>query len=137
MRCPDCNKFVSYDTEVEPEEISALEVDSAGRVTGEFRRVLTCQDCSTELKELTFSVDETVDVPEGCEHEFDEVAIDAEASSRMETKDRHGKPIKSARYMKMMYGISFTGKIECSKCNCSVDVEFEVEEQASAFEELV
>lgn len=136
MRCPDCNKFVSYDTDVEPEEIDALELNSAGELTGEFRRVLTCQDCSQELKELTFSISESVEVPEGCEHEF-EVSVHAEATTNIQATDMRGNPIKNPRYMKTLYGIEFNGKATCSNCNCSVDINLTVEEAASNFEELV
>lgn len=136
MRCPDCNKFVSYDTDVEPEEIVALELDSAGELTGEFRRVLNCQGCSTELKEFTFSISESIEVPEGCDHEF-ELSVGAESTTNILSTDRRGKPIKNPRYMKTLYGIEFSGKATCSNCNCSVDIDLAVEEAASNFEELV
>jgi hypothetical protein len=62
MRCPDCNKFVSYDDTTEPEH--NLEINDNGdgsmQVTGDVKIVLTCAECGTELKEYTFEVDETV-----------------------------------------------------------------------------
>jgi hypothetical protein len=54
MRCPDCNKFVSFE-QGEPE--AELEASGAS-LTGTIRIVLTCQECSTELKESTFDVEQ-------------------------------------------------------------------------------
>ena len=51
----------------------------------------------------------------------------------METKDRHGKPIKSSRYMKSFYGFILESEIKCRKCGEVFDVTVEGEEQASAF----
>lgn len=56
MRCPDCNKFVSYD-EQEPEVNLDL---NDGEVNGDVRVVLPCAECGTELKECTFDVSEDV-----------------------------------------------------------------------------
>jgi hypothetical protein len=53
MRCPDCNKFVSFD-EQEP-EINSIEVDDSGNVSAEVRIVNACGDCGAELKEANFS----------------------------------------------------------------------------------
>jgi hypothetical protein len=56
MRCEQCQKFVSYDDSTDP-EVNNLEVDDAGRISGEVRIVLTCDECSTELKEASFEID--------------------------------------------------------------------------------
>lgn len=66
MRCPDCNKFVSYDESAEPEAMLEVETDGTDEATvsGTVRVVLTCAECGTELKETSFDVDETVEVPE-------------------------------------------------------------------------
>jgi hypothetical protein len=56
MRCPDCNKFVSFDVDGDPEvELEADE--STGEVTGTVRIVNACQECGAELTEATFDVD--------------------------------------------------------------------------------
>jgi hypothetical protein len=54
MRCPDCNKFVSYDDSAEPE--LDLDVEDL-TVTGTVRIMLPCAECGTELKETTFDVE--------------------------------------------------------------------------------
>lgn len=56
MRCPDCNKFASFDTETDPE--INVEVAEDGQITGDVRIVNTCAECSTELKEATLDVDD-------------------------------------------------------------------------------
>lgn len=53
MRCPDCNKFVSFDTEQDPEESNAS-IDAQGHVAINVRIVNSCADCGTELKEAEF-----------------------------------------------------------------------------------
>lgn len=45
MRCPDCNKFVSFDTDVEPDV--SLDVADDGGVSGSCRIVNACADCGT------------------------------------------------------------------------------------------
>src|SRR5688500_1352238 len=57
-RCNNCAKMVSYNTEEDPEANQEPEVHE-NKVTAEYRRVLTCADCSTELKEalLEFEMD--------------------------------------------------------------------------------
>ena len=44
MRCPQCSKFVPYDTEVEPEEQDAPAAEG-GTFTASYRRVLNCEWC--------------------------------------------------------------------------------------------
>ncbi len=58
MRCPSCEKFVSYDDG----KVDEVEVDldeETGTVTITGRVVLPCAECGDELKEL--NVDETVE----------------------------------------------------------------------------
>lgn len=140
MRCPDCNKFASFDTEVDPEFVS--ESAEGTEVTVEVRRVLSCADCGTELKEYTFELSEDfsgqVEVEEGeeeCDHEW---SIDVSVSPTVNVvdKDKNGRQIKNARYMKTMYGVEVTCDLECDKCKNEVRVEFNDEAQASSFEEL-
>ncbi len=52
MRCPDCNKFVAYDTEIEPEEEDNPSCTGI-EFSASYRRVLACAECGTELKEGT------------------------------------------------------------------------------------
>ena len=69
MRCPDCNKFVSYDDSAEP-EVNDLEVSPEGGISGSVRVFLPCGECGTELKEYTFDIDTEVELPKGhvCKH---------------------------------------------------------------------
>lgn len=75
MRCPDCNKFVSLEMQ-DPEVNVQLEIappDKDGtwvgadifHLSGEIRIVRACAECGTELKEYTFSLDETAEWGEG------------------------------------------------------------------------
>lgn len=72
MRCPNCNKFVSYDGSEEPEESGEFEVAHTGdrsvTVTGSADRLLNCADCGTELKRgnLEFDIDVVIEHEEGC-----------------------------------------------------------------------
>ncbi len=67
-RCPDCNKFVSLETQ-DPE--IELEIDDDGAdsttatISGSVRVVRQCADCGTEMTEANFDIDERVEnVPE-------------------------------------------------------------------------
>jgi hypothetical protein len=55
MRCPDCNKFVSYD-ESNPEVEGDPEVTEDGDVTVSVRVVLPCAECGQELKDCTLEL---------------------------------------------------------------------------------
>src|SRR4051812_457683 len=55
MRCPDCQKFVSFDTDTEPE--IDVDVDDDGTVSGTVRIVNTCSECSQELTEANLDVE--------------------------------------------------------------------------------
>ena len=156
MRCPDCNKFVSYD---DPEcEVDSVEIDE-NTVRASVTVNLNCADCSGTLKSATiesetefehtckpvgerdadwkpdpdFSAD---DMEAGDQFELEDDG-EPEGDSRMETKDRNGKPIKSARYMKTFYGFTLSSSVKCRCCGEVFSVETKGEEMASAFEEQV
>jgi len=143
MRCNDCNKFVSFDTETEPEV--TVDVDSEGVVTGDCRIVNTCAECGSELTEATMTVD--VDLSsdiaehraendeEPGEHDTLEVDADGERTERTEDKDRNGKPIESSRYMKRFYGASVTVTVEC-KCGEKFEGTWSADVQASSMDSL-
>lgn len=154
MRCPDCNKFAAYDTEQEP-EVNSEEFDGE-RFTAEVTRTLTCESCSTELKSYTFEieVDAKIEEPEEDEkkpdammeddeledveehvHEW-EVTAEAQPLMRTITKDRHGRPIKRARYMKTEYGVEVEFSAEC-ECGAKAAASAEDYVQASSMDELV
>jgi RNase P subunit RPR2 len=145
MRCPDCNKFVPFGTDTEP-EVDA-EVDDDGEITGTVRIVLTCEECGQELKEASFDINADCcaeveqhrkDNPK-CEETKTLSVEDGgfELTTRTETTDRHGKPIKNSRYMKSFYGASGDFTVTCDECGETFTVHFEDEIQASGMDEMV
>jgi hypothetical protein len=152
MRCDSCQKFVSYDTDVEPEVVSEPQVDG-NEVTFEIRRVLGCSECSQELKEATLEI--TVDLPDECEckpeeveegedeqppepqWEVEEGSLEVSNTERAQTHDRHGKPIKRSRYQRYYYGVEGGGSVKCAGCGMEHNYTFADEVQASGMEELV
>lgn len=158
MRCNSCEKFVSYDTEVDPEENEEPTIEGL-TFTASYRRVLTCADCGDELKGATidFSVDlDTFKMPVGDDgeeqdatdeeiencggvadavHEW-EMDVTATPTTETVTKDRHGKPIKSHRYMKTLYGVQVEGTAKCSKCGLVAVIDDTDSVQASGMDEL-
>jgi len=144
MRCPNCNKFVSYDEpEVEIDESAISEGDEENKftATASVRIVLKCADCGEELKEANEDVE--IEFEHECKEKdfyFGELELNeitGEGFSRVETKDRHGKPIKSTRYMKTYYGAELTLEVFCGLCGESLSGNEKVECQASAFDELM
>jgi phage FluMu protein Com len=150
MRCPDCNKFVSYD---EPQcEVGNVELDG-DTVRANVTVQLNCQDCGGTLKDA--EIEAETEFQHECKPKAElnkdwkpdaeykkgddqyEVESDgsAEGTNRTETKDRHGKPIKSSRYMKSFYGFTLESEIKCRKCGEVFSVTIEGEEQASSFNE--
>lgn len=137
MRCPDCNKFVAYDTDVEPEQ-NSIEINN-GELTASVRRVLTCADCGGELKDYDFDLECTVEKAgkdgDG-EHEWD-IDCEAESTTETQTKDRNGKPIRNSRYMRTLYGVSISGSAKCEHCDLAVEFSASENAAASNFNELV
>lgn len=150
MRCPDCNKFVSYD---EPQcEVGSVELGGE-TVRANVTVQLNCEDCGGTLKDAEIEAETEIEhecKPEAerdkewkpdadLEKDDDQYELesdgDAEGTNRMETKDRHGKPIKSSRYMKSFYGFTLESEIKCRKCGEVFSVTLKGEEQASAFNE--
>ena len=139
MRCPDCNKFASFDTESEP-EINA-DVDEDGIVTGTCRIVNTCAECGTDLTAADLDIyisveDDVIEHRKTCEKKSLEVEVTGERTDRMENKSRTGKIIKNPRYMKHMYGADLRAVVTC-ECGVSWEAEDSVEVQGSGMEEQV
>lgn len=152
MRCPDCGKFVPYG---EPECEGNDPELSGDSITVTVTVNLNCGECGGLLKSA--EIESSVDILHDCkpleerEAEWtpdpeygdgeEQYEIDAEGSpegmSRLQTTDRHGKPIKSHRYMKQFYGFEQVVSIKCRKCGETFEVTLEGDEQASAFEEQV
>lgn len=119
MRCPDCNKFASFDADTEPELESR--VDDEGVVNVTARIVNTCLECGTELTDATFDLE--IDLSSEIVPHLDKCAdgkkggltvdVSAERTERYEEKDRHGRPIKLARYRKHYYGVEVEAIVTC------------------------
>lgn len=139
MRCPDCNKFVSFNEE-DP-EVQSIDIDETGQVTIEVRIVNACADCGQELKDVTFTLeaDHADDVKDhiGKGHEL---LIDEDGNERTQRSGyfKKGKFIPAyGRYAKSFYGASVNYTIACSCEKLSVSGMAEDDVQGSAMDELV
>lgn len=138
MRCPDCERFVSFDTEVEPETDLEMFDDT---VQVSVRRVLACADCGTELKETQLELEMTLEsIIDDCtcqSREAWEATEDLSPTVETQTHDRHGKPIKRARYQRTYYGVEGTITVRCDECGAEETAQVGDRAQASWFEEMV
>jgi hypothetical protein len=80
------------------------------------------------------SKDEADPLP--CEFEW-EVDGDPENTDRSDSHDRHGKPIKSARYRRTYYGVSVNLTGTCKHCGATATTDGEDSVMASGMDELV
>lgn len=156
MRCPSCNKFVSYD---EPQcEVNSVELGD-DHIHVSVTVQLNCADCGDTLKDAEIESEAQVEhtckpeaerkpewqpdpdykPAEGSANDEEQFEIesdrDPEGTSRLQTKDRNGKDIKSRRYMKSFYGFTIEPELKCRKCGESFSVTLAGEEQASGFNE--
>jgi hypothetical protein len=154
MRCQDCAKFVSFDepeVELQTEEMTMSYEggdDFTFSAEAEARVVLKCADCSTELKETSFSLEGTVshecsktpaDIDQQVEAEGltpEDVEFESSSIDRMQDTDRHGKPIRNRRFMKHMYGADVTATCKCPFCKETIEINMRDEMQSSGFDEL-
>lgn len=125
MRCPDCNKFVSFD---EPcvEDVE-LEINDLGDITCNANVALNCAECGTELK--TGAVEMTAKIQHDCDSDERELSIE-ETMSEGDTRTEG-----SGRYMKTFYGARVEAKITCGCEHYEEDVELAGHIQASAMDE--
>lgn len=139
MRCPDCNKFVSFgEAECENESVDT----SGSNVEVQVTVNLPCGDCGTTLKSASIEASGEIEhTCPGSEREGPDFEVEDEGSpsgtDRYQTTDRHGKPIKNSRYMRHYYGFETEVEVKCNRCGETVTVQVSGEEQASAFEEQV
>jgi hypothetical protein len=122
------------------------------QIVGNVRVCLASECCGDEMKEYNFEVEHDLASEIAAfrkEHKLSdddeiegELSLEAEMTSRRETKDRNGKPIKSARYMKTFYGFSASGTMTLraekgkKQVETEIEVAFDDDVQASSFEEL-
>jgi DNA-directed RNA polymerase subunit RPC12/RpoP len=136
MRCPDCNKFVSFDTEEDPDVTT--NVDATGEIGVEVRIVNKCSECGTELKEASF--ESVIEMPDAAEHaeshgkKFTGFEVTNEDCSRSEDRRPKGRP---ARYTKQFYGYELEVTIQCGDCGEEFKGECSDMIQASGMDELV
>lgn len=113
-------------------DVECTECSGSGEVDsddGTSEEKVECKECGG-----AGSVDEDVEVDD----EFTmENEPDAEGFDRYQDKDRNGKAIKSARYMKHFYGATLSSTCKCGRCGEEFSFTTTLEEQASGFNELV
>lgn len=111
MRCPDCNRFVSMETEVD----DAVDVVwDSGAVSAEVRVTRNCADCGTELKSADFLLED--DLSEHFPECLDKEKGDKEGHDvEVETDGVDIIEVGGGRYAKSYYGaeVSFTAKCSC------------------------
>jgi len=153
MRCPDCSKFVPFDSDADPEVEIEFDAD-AYTVSGTVRITNNCEECGQELTEMTFDVD--IDVSDEVKKHWTTVGDwkdgdppleghtgvemandDASRSDRYETTDRRGKTIKNARYQKHLYGAEMALTFTCECGEQFHDEQWSDEVPGSAMDELV
>lgn len=159
-RCESCSKMVSLETR-EP-DTSDFDPsfdggeDGEGQVTGSIELYRDCAECSSEMKSTTLEIEAQVvwepigegenerpkdtdlrKADEECHHDDPEITVDEiEVIEELITKDRHGKPIKSSRYMKTEIGVRVQGSIECGECGRHGTWEGSATTPASGFDDL-
>jgi hypothetical protein len=161
MKCPDCPLITAHD-DADPETEDVEDSEGSQEITVTVRRIRVCSDCGTELKEAQLEITGTPTFtgptdkngkqkfkdydPDHCPHrkgdeagpcEFEWEAPDAENTDRVQTKDRHGKPIKRSRYMTTYYGVSVTVEGTCQRCGATASFSGEDDIPASGMDELV
>ena len=140
-RCNDCNKFVSIESEGDPE--LNIDTDGHGNVSGSVRIVNECAECGSELTSATFDV--TIDLTKEVEEHIAEMhggkevewELDNEDASRTDRYDGKG------RRAPHMYGVEVSVDLVCKVCAGHADLgeRFEIhgtfsdEIQASAMDE--
>lgn len=148
MRCPDCNKFVSFE-EADP-EVDCLDIRGDGAVTATVRIINTCAECSQELTEATFDLEsdaacEAVEAhkcttsPQPEQRSFEAEEYECERTGRSGYYKK-GKWVPGfGRYAKTFYGAQLTVTVKCSACQEVVGepVVLTDDVQASAMDSLV
>lgn len=140
MRCSSCNKFVPFDEallEVNDVQITeAPTADLPGGAQAEVRLVRPCAECSTELKSYDFET--AVPLPAAARAHYGEGhALELEAEEPESTERSEG----SGRGLRSFYGYTLLARLSCAcgelkdETGEPVDLSFEDEAQASAFEE--
>lgn len=124
MRCADCNKFVSLDTEVEPEPDLSLD---GTEVVGSVELYNSCPECGTELQSYNFDVNidhsqEIEDHKKVCKTReplsddpdeiLEDLEFDVEADSAERTTHTEGTGKKKVTY----FGVVTPYSVVCVNC---------------------
>jgi hypothetical protein len=141
--CSTERKQQGFEEEIEFQtNIDDVEVTEDGfHLSGTVEMTRNCAGCGQGISTATLEIDESVDhhCPKGTkgiddrEGELSDFE-DPEMVDEYETKDRRGKPIKSARFQKHLIGASLSGSIKCSACGEEIDVSWEDKIPASEFQ---
>ena len=132
MRCPDCSKFVSMETEIDEPTIDLNNTT----VSCEVHISRNCADCGTELKSADLSLEcDLIEVcadlagcfnADGTEKEGHDVTLEEDGVEPLEEG--------GGRYAKSYYGASVNFSV---KCSCGKEASTSVTDKvaASDFEE--
>jgi hypothetical protein len=149
-RCPDCNKFVSF--EEEDPEVN-LDVDEEGTVTGDVTINNNCGECGTALRTANFDVENDVAVEafaahvraakekakkkakEGEKPEEIEHTLEVENNGSERTQRQDGKPGTPSRYRRTFYGFSVAFEVKCSCGNFNYEGTIADDVQGSGMDE--
>lgn len=108
MRCESCCKFVALEFQ-EPEivETSVDTVsDTEGSLTGTVRVYRTCAECSQDMKESNFDINEDFEIPAGHAGDGHDLSIEDEEAT--------GHEEGGGRYKKSFFGYEYSATIKCS-----------------------
>jgi len=136
-RCPECNKFVSLDTDSDPQ--FSVDVDDVGVVTGSVDIVNACGECGTDLRGATLDVEADLSDQISAHREDHKDQKDehdelqgVETTDESRSVDTKGK----GRGMRTFYGAECTIKVVC-KCGEEFTEDWKSHVAASAMDELV
>ncbi len=139
-RCESCGLFASVELEEpdEPDLDITPDGDGGADLSGTVPLALITECCGDAAGDAEPQVDMTVEIEHTAECTNKEAlsvdSVSCETTDRYQDKDRHGKPIKSFRYMRHFYGADVTATIKCDTCDATGEATGLAEEQASSFE---
>ena len=125
MRCANCQKFVSQE---ESDPVIESHDYASNTISGECRIVLTCAECSEELKESRFEINIEVDFCNSDEkdHDVELTHDDPSSTSRIDGK---------GRYYRTFYGAETEFQLKCS-CGKELKVKWNDEVQSSHMDDV-
>lgn len=133
MRCPDCSKFVSMDTETEP-DVREDWNGSKGEGSVDVRIVNCCAECGNELKEANFEF--TIDVSD-LKHD-PPLSDDVKDNSTLDVDVSRTHRVQGAgRGAKTFYGVEVSWKVLSSDGDVLAEGTEDDECPASAMDELL